>query len=86
MNGYVPSWSSICTRTLYALQNGRHCCWVSGNIHHFDRPNGAALWDDQEDILGCGLLLNPQGKLSIFCTVDGTLMGLWMKIGFPTDE
>jgi hypothetical protein len=69
---------------LYAIQIGRYRCWVSGNIHRLDRPNEAALWNDQLDTLGCGLLLNPQGKLSIFFTVDGILMGLYMKMGISS--
>jgi hypothetical protein len=34
-------------------------------------------WNDygRGDVLGCGLVLNPKDELSIFFTVNGTVMG-----------
>jgi hypothetical protein len=60
---------------------------LSGITHHFEWPNEAAVkpnCNDQGDILGCGLLLNPQGKLSIFFTANGILMGLCIKVGISS--
>jgi hypothetical protein len=50
---------------------------LSGWKYQFDWPNGAIKpkWNDQGDVIGCGLLLNPANELSIFFTGNGILMG-----------
>jgi hypothetical protein len=47
------------------------------NYHPFEWPNGAIKpkWNDQGDVLGSGLWLNPKKELSIFFTGNGLLMG-----------
>jgi hypothetical protein len=68
------------------MQTGRDDCYLSGIIHQFEWSNEAVKpkWNGQGDILGCGLLLNSQGKLTIFFTGNGILMGLCMKIGISS--
>jgi hypothetical protein len=50
---------------------------LSGYIHNFEWPNGAIRpeWNGQGDVVGCGLLLNPENNLFIFFTANGILMG-----------
>jgi hypothetical protein len=61
----------------YAIQDDCDYCWLSGKIHHFDWPNDAIKpeWDGEGDVVGCGLVLNPGNKLSVFFTGNGILMG-----------
>jgi hypothetical protein len=52
-------------------------CFLSGNRHNFDWPNGIIkpTWNGKGDVVGCGLSLSPHNKLSIFFTGNGILMG-----------
>jgi hypothetical protein len=61
----------------YAILDGYDRCWLSGQRHLFEWPNGAIKpkWNGPGDVYGCGLLLNPGNKLSIFFTGNGILMG-----------
>jgi hypothetical protein len=62
----------------YAFNN----CWISKQHHFFQWPNEAIRpeWiEGPGDVLGCGLLLNPENKLSIFFTGNGTLMGQFIE-------
>jgi hypothetical protein len=61
----------------YATQDGCDHCWLSEKKHYFEWPNGVIKpeWTGKGDVLGCGLLLNPENKLSIFFTGNGILMG-----------
>jgi hypothetical protein len=47
------------------------------NDHSFEWPNGATKpkWRYNGNVLGCGLLLNPENELSIFFTGNGLVMG-----------
>jgi hypothetical protein len=59
-------------------------CYLSGKFHLFQRPTGAIQppeWiEGPGDVFGCGLLLNPQNKLAIFFTGNGTLMGEFIRV------
>jgi hypothetical protein len=61
----------------YAIPCGYNFCWLSQQTHYFDLPNGAIKpkWNGRGDVMGCGLLMNPENKLSIFFTGNGILMG-----------
>jgi hypothetical protein len=52
---------------------------LSGTRHQIESPNGEIRpkWNDYGcgDVFGCGLLLNSKNELSIFFTVNGTLIG-----------
>jgi hypothetical protein len=56
-------------------------CWLSGRLHYFELADGAIKpkWNRRgernEDVLGCGLLLNSKNKLFIFFTGNGIMMG-----------
>jgi hypothetical protein len=56
-------------------------CWLSGQKHLLEPPNEAATakpWKfrlDTGDVIGCGLLLSPKNKVSIFFTGNGILLG-----------
>jgi hypothetical protein len=52
-------------------------CWLSGTHHCFKWPDGAIkpIFNCMGDVLGCGLLLNPENQLSIFFTGNGILLG-----------
>jgi hypothetical protein len=67
--GYLPN--------SYAFEDDCDRCWLSGKSHDFEWPNGAIepTWNRMGDVVGCGLLLNPANKLSIFFTGNGHLMG-----------
>jgi hypothetical protein len=44
----------------------------------FEWPNGVKVvpeWTCPGNVTGCGLLLNPENKLSIFFTLNGILLG-----------
>jgi hypothetical protein len=60
----------------YAI-HGCYDCWLSKNLHNFEWPNGAIrpTWNGPGDVFGCGLLMSPEKKLSIFFTGNGILMG-----------
>jgi hypothetical protein len=53
---------------------------LSGKSHPFEWPNEAIKpkWNDQGDVIGCGLLLNPENEVSIFFTGNGILMGQFL--------
>jgi hypothetical protein len=46
-------------------------------VHHFEWPNGAIIPKsiDKGEVMGCGLLLNPEKGLFIFFTSNGILLG-----------
>jgi hypothetical protein len=66
----------------YAVQDGCDYCWLSGNYHTFGfkwpyfalKPK----WNGCGDVIGCGLVLNTENKMSIFFTLNGILMGLFL--------
>jgi hypothetical protein len=54
-------------------------CWLAGDVHHFELPEGAIhpIWKtDNKNVLGCGLVLEPDNKLAIFFTLNGQLLGV----------
>jgi hypothetical protein len=61
----------------YAIQNYFDYCWLSGNGHDFEWPDGTIKPKSkgQGDVLGCGLLLNAENDVSIFFTGNGLLIG-----------
>jgi hypothetical protein len=63
-------------KNCFAIQDGCDFCWLSGEEHDFEWPNGAIKpeWNGP-GVVGCGLLLNPANELSIFFTGNGILMG-----------
>jgi hypothetical protein len=71
-----------CHLNFYYLSYGcDHCC-LSGTKHRFELPNGALKpeWESrrrvsEDEIIGCGILLHSNDKLSIFFTLNGNLMG-----------
>jgi hypothetical protein len=52
-------------------------CFIDGKKHEFEWPEKAVKPKTLkcEDVIGCGLLLNPKNKLAVFFTGNGTLMG-----------
>jgi hypothetical protein len=52
---------------------------LSGTKHDFELPNGAIKpeWKStqSDNVIGCGILLHSNGKLLIFFTLNGNLMG-----------
>jgi hypothetical protein len=76
-SGNVPNSRYVGQFPNYAIPHGYRFCWLSLETHYFDWPNGAIKpeWNGEGDVIGCGLVLNPQNKLSIFFTVNGILLG-----------
>jgi hypothetical protein len=53
-------------------------CWLAGERHPFELPEGAIepRWKRNGiNVLGCGLVLDPEDKLWIFFTMNGKLRG-----------
>jgi hypothetical protein len=52
-------------------------CWLAGETHHFQLPEGAIRPRKKEygNVYGCGIVLDPEDKLWLFFTLNGTLMG-----------
>jgi hypothetical protein len=64
----------------YAIHSDSDFCLLSGKQHYFEWPNSATIkprWKGLGDVIGCGILLSPKDEMSIFFTLNGTLMGLW---------
>jgi hypothetical protein len=61
--------------------------WLGQERHHFgwrQRLIGGVeepKWKHDGDVVGCGLVLDPQNKLAIFFTLNGTLMGKFWDFG-----
>jgi hypothetical protein len=54
-----------------------HGCWLAGETHLFELPEGAIRPEIKEygNVFGCGLVLDPGNNLAIFFTLNGMLMG-----------
>jgi hypothetical protein len=52
-------------------------CWLAGERHYFELPEGATRPEMKEygNVFGCGLVLDPENKLCIFFTLNGKLRG-----------
>jgi hypothetical protein len=63
----------------YAIQTGYlYACWLAGESHNFEFPEGAIQprWKSNgSNVMGCGIVLNPEDKLWIFFTFNGQLLG-----------
>jgi hypothetical protein len=58
----------------YAISNGSDFCLLAKERHDF----GKQAWKLHSifgDVLGCGIVLSPTNKLTIFFTLNGALMG-----------
>jgi hypothetical protein len=58
----------------YATPLGFDYYLLSAEEHAFEWPNGTEKHAIR-DVLGCGLLLSPKNRLSIFFTFNGILLG-----------
>jgi hypothetical protein len=74
------------TPNAYAILENYAFCYLSCEHHIFEfecpRDSGEAIrpeWKPNGNIIGCGLLLYLNDKLSIFFTVNGKLMGLFIR-------
>jgi hypothetical protein len=77
-SGNIPNGSIVgYLQNSYAIGEGSKYCWLSGQSHLFEWPNGAIgpKWNGRGDVFGCGLLLNAENEVSIFFTGNGLLMG-----------
>jgi hypothetical protein len=74
-NAIIPKDSWIgWTPNTYAMPEKCDYCLLSGTRHKFDGAIGPK-WDGHGDIVGCGLVLRADHKLTIFFTNNGILMG-----------
>jgi hypothetical protein len=70
----------------YAITTVPHLlnwCHLAGETHRFELPNGAIrpkVKVSDTNVYGCGLVMDPNDKLAIFFTVNGTLMGQFSLI------
>jgi hypothetical protein len=50
---------------------------LAGQHHRYVFPNGVIRpeWKETENVAGCGILMNPDDKLTIFFTFNGILLG-----------
>jgi hypothetical protein len=65
-------------RNSYAIRfSFNTVCYLSGEDHRFQLPEGATRPQKKkhENVYGCGLVLHPENYLAIFFTLNGQLMG-----------
>jgi hypothetical protein len=73
---------------LFRLPNAYYICipiangnfyhfFLAGQRHHFEFPEGVIRPEVKErgNVFGCGILMNPDDKLTIFFTLNGILIG-----------
>jgi hypothetical protein len=71
--GYRPNTYAISSDYYYLFG-----CSIAGEQHNFTLPrgrNGPRKKNNGTDVYGCGLVINPEDKLAIFFTSNGTLIG-----------
>jgi hypothetical protein len=77
--GNIPNGSFVgLLPNSYAFQDGRDCYFLSEKRHDFEWPDDAIEpeWNGLlGNVLGCGIFLSAEKKLSLFFTMNGTLMG-----------
>jgi hypothetical protein len=64
----------------YAIPNDNEC-WLAGEIQQFELPEGTIRprRNLYINVMGCGLVLDPEDKLWIFFTLNGQLLGkFWL--------
>jgi hypothetical protein len=77
--GFTPN--SYAIAILIPNRNIYHFC-LAGECHRFQFPEGAIRPElkDTGNVIGCGILMDPDGKLAIFFTVNGLLIGTILNI------
>jgi hypothetical protein len=52
-------------------------CWLAGEYRYFELPDGATRPERKHfgNVVGCGLVLEPDNKLAIFFSLNGQLLG-----------
>jgi hypothetical protein len=65
---------SLLGKTPNSYAFGFDYCWLSGQKHLIEWPIDA-VWIGQKDVSGCGFLINPENKVSIFFILNGILLG-----------
>jgi hypothetical protein len=57
-------------------------CWLNGETHTFGLPEGAIRPEKKYNgnVYGCGLILDPDHKMTIFFTLNGQLLGKFLLI------
>jgi hypothetical protein len=78
-DGAIPDWIGRNPNS-FAIDIGlHHCygCWLAGEPHVFELPEGAIQPEMKENgnVYGCGLVLDPDNNLAIFFTLNGKLLG-----------
>jgi hypothetical protein len=80
-DGTIPHETAIHAddvKNSFAMVNGNDCYWLNGEEHVFEWPIGAIKPEWKKglgDVVGCGIMVNREDKLSIFFTGNGKLMG-----------
>jgi hypothetical protein len=60
----------------YAIEHGnKSFCLIENKVHSFELPENQPAYNGYGDVLGCGLLMNPENSVAIFFTSNGILMG-----------
>jgi hypothetical protein len=83
-NGNISDDGQLITenRNYYYFGNGDDHCTLDENEHIFEWQDWTMQpeWngDGDGDVIGCGLVLNPNNQLAIFFTVNGILMGQFL--------
>jgi hypothetical protein len=65
----------------YAVPRGSDFCILSHNAYDFELPEGVAKpkWNGLGDVVGCGIVANSGNCLAIFFTLNGILLGEFMR-------
>jgi hypothetical protein len=77
-DGTIPNDTHLADHpNTFAISYGRYNCRLHGISHDFEWPLDSIKpeWNGPGDVSGCGLVLSPTNKLTIFFTLNGILMG-----------